>query len=116
MRLLFLVLFVLVGLIQYPVSYTHLKHIGKPDGRLLAQFFGQLERQWMAHLERWRVVQLVGGARDGLDDFGAAMAGVDAPQARDAVQHATAVRANVVHALGRAEQHRVCLLYTSRCV
>ncbi len=89
------------------VRKEHLRVAGR---RLLAQPFGQLERLWMAHLERRRIVQVVGGARDGLDDLRAPMASVDAPQAGDAVQHAAAVGADVVHALGRAEQHRIALV------
>ncbi|MOA43516.1 hypothetical protein D3C78_1656790 [compost metagenome] len=63
----------------------------------------------MAQLEAWRVVHDAGLAGDGLDDFLAAVAGVDAPQAGGAVQDLPAIGRGVVHAFGRCQHARVSL-------
>ena len=69
----------------------------------------QLERLGMAHLERRRVVHLVELLGDRRLDLLAAVAGVDAPQARRAVDDLAAFRRPVVHALGLGQHARVLL-------
>ena len=72
--------------------------------RNCGQLFGCLEGGGMMHLEAGRVIH---GGRlllDRLDDRGAAVAGIDRPQAGDAVEHLAAVMRLVVHVLGRHQQ------------
>src|SRR5471032_101092 len=70
---------------------------------------GQFERLGMAHLERGRVVHLVELLQDRGLDLLAAVAGVDAPQARGAVDDLAAFRRPVVNALGLGQHARVLL-------
>src|SRR5471030_2131318 len=70
---------------------------------------GQLERLGMAHLERGRVVHLVELLQDRGLDLLAAVARIDAPQARGAVDDLAALRRPVVNALGLGQHARVLL-------
>ena len=70
------------------------------------QCIGCLETQWVAHLERRRVVHLGNLRGDGLADFLAAMAGIHAPQTSDAVENLAAVLGPVVHAAAFGQQAR----------
>src|SRR5258707_8666816 len=63
----------------------------------------------MAHLERRRVVHLVELLGDRCLDLLATMTGIDAPQARGAVDDLAALRRPVVHALGLGQEPRVLL-------
>ena len=74
--------------------------------RDLGEPLGEIERQGMAHLERWREVEVHQLALDRGRDLLAAVAGIDAPEARGAVDHLAAVDGGVMHALGRGEQPR----------
>ncbi len=56
-----------------------------------------------------RIVQLGDLGLHRLDDLGAAVAGIDAPQARGAVQHLRPSDARVMHALGRASRRGAAL-------
>ena len=69
----------------------------------------QLEHLGVAVLEGRRVVELGRHLLDGLDDRLAAVAGVDAEEARGGVDHLGAVGLEVVHALGAGEQARPLL-------
>ena len=85
--------------------------IGEEDAvealrRDLGQPLGEVERQRMAHLERRREVEGHQLPLDRCGDLPAAVAGIDAPQARRAVDHLAAVDGRVVHALGGGEQAR----------
>src|SRR3546814_16316769 len=66
----------------------------------------------MPKLEAGRVIQFGRLPRDGIDDFLATVSGVDAPQARRAVQYPLAVRGGVIHALGLGQQTWVLLELT----
>ena len=81
----------------------------RPCGRELDEPLGQLERLRVAHLERRREVHLGRLLGDRLDDLRPAVAGVDAPQAGDAVEDLAAVRRPVVHA-SRLASRRGALL------
>ncbi len=70
---------------------------------------GEFEGQRMAHLEGRREIHPRRLGVDGLHDRRAAMAGIDAPQARCAVEHLTAVHRRVVHVLGGDEHARIAL-------
>ncbi len=70
---------------------------------------GQLERLGMAHLKRRRIVHLVELLEDGRLDLLAAVPGIDAPQARRAVDDLAALRRPVVNALGLGQHPRVLL-------
>ena len=65
---------------------------------------GGFKGQRVRHLESWREIHLGHLAAHGLDDLGTAMAGIDAPQPRRAVEHLTVVDGRVIHALGALEQ------------
>src|SRR3546814_1949345 len=58
----------------------------------------------MPKLEAGRVIQFGRLSRDGIDDFLATVSGVDAPQARRAVQYPMAVRGGVIHAFVLGQQ------------
>ena len=75
---------------------------------------GAFERAWMTHLEGAGEVELADLLADRLDDLRPAMAGVDAPQSRGAVEHASPVVGRVVHALGADEQARRLLVLPVR--
>ena len=77
-----------------------------PVGRDLGQPRGEIERQRMAHLERGREIEVHQLPLDGGGDLPAAVAGIDAPQPRRAVDHLAAVDGRVMHALGGGEQAR----------
>ncbi len=66
----------------------------------------ELEGDRVAHLERRRVVHDRDLLRHRLGDLAPTVAGVDAPEPGDAVEHLAAVRGPVVHALGAREQAR----------
>ncbi len=70
----------------------------------LHQLVGKLEGDGMAELEAGRVVEPRDLALHRLDNAPAVVAGVDAPQARRAVQDVAAVEALVVHAVGAGDQ------------
>jgi hypothetical protein len=70
---------------------------------------GELERARVSHLERRRVFHRRDLAADRLGDFAAAVAGIDAPQARHCVEDLPAVRRPVMHALGAGQHARVGL-------
>ena len=74
--------------------------------RHVAQPVGQLERLGMAHLERRRIVQLTRLLADRLDDLGAVVARVAAPQPRHTVQHLTPIGSAVMHSVGRNQHTR----------
>ncbi len=78
----------------------------------LGETLGEIEGQRMAHLERGREIQRHQLALDRGGDLPAAVAGIDAPEARGAVDHLAAVDRGVVHALGRGEQPRRLLELT----
>ena len=78
----------------------------EPLRRDLGEPFGEIERQWMAHVERGREVEVGQAALDGSGDLAAAMAGIDAPENGRAVDYLAAVDRGVVHALGGSEQPR----------
>ncbi len=78
----------------------------QPRGHDLGHLLRRAEGHGVAHLEGRREVHGGGLRRDGVDDRLAAMAGVDAPQARRAVQHLAAVGVAVVHALRGDQQAR----------
>ena len=63
----------------------------------------------MGVLEGRREIERRGGVLDRLDDRLAAMAGVDAEQARRGVDDLAAVRREVVHVLGAGEEARPLL-------
>src|SRR5262249_42392087 len=66
----------------------------------------EIEGDGVAHLERRREVEVHELALDRGGDWLAAMASIDAPEARRAVDHLAAVDAGVIHALGGGEQPR----------
>ena len=67
---------------------------------------GELERLRMRHVERRREVHLRGLLGDGAHDLRPRVAGVDAPEAGDGVEHLAAFRRPVVHVLGLGQQAR----------
>ena len=75
-------------------------------GQQRRELLGELEGRRMAHLERRREVQRRHRLLHRLDDGLAAMAGVDAPQARGAVEDLAALGGVVIHPLGAREQPR----------
>ncbi len=85
------------------------EHTVEALGRDLDERARELERDRVPHLERRGVIHLRDLLRDRLGDFPAAVAGVDAPQARRGVEHLAAFRGPVVEALGAGEQARVRL-------
>ena len=62
-----------------------------PGGASSASRLAQLERDRVAHLECGREIQGRELLRDRLGDFAAAMAGIDAPQSRDAIEDLAAI-------------------------
>ena len=74
------------------------------------QRVGGLEAEWVTHLERRRIVHLGNLRGYGLADFLAAMAGIHAPQARNAVENFAAVLGPVVHAAALRQQTRGSLV------
>ena len=108
--------------LQAPVSARHLQrrvggfgaaggeeHVIEPRGRQAFQLVGQLERQWVAELERGRIVELRGLLAHGLGDLAPAMAEARAPQAREAVEHLAAIGVGEVGALRGHDHARVAL-------
>jgi hypothetical protein len=81
-------------------------------GRELHEAARELEAGRMAHLKRRRVFHRGELLGDRLGNFLAAVAGVDAPESRDAVEHLPSVLGPVVHALGACEQARTRLELT----
>jgi hypothetical protein len=90
------------------------EHVVEIAWRELDQPARELEARRMSHLERRRVLHRGELLADRLGDFLAAMAGVHAPQPRDAIEHLAAVVGPVVHALGARQQTRVGLELTIR--
>ena len=84
------------------------KHMLHRARRHIAQAVGQLESLGMAHLEGRRIVQLTCLLADRLDNLGAVMARITAPQPRHPVQHLTPIGGAVMHPVGRY-QHPRCL-------
>ncbi|MNL37791.1 hypothetical protein D3C87_1599590 [compost metagenome] len=70
---------------------------------------GQFEGQRVAQLEGRGVVQNLGLMLDRLDDGASGMAGVDAPQARRAVEDRATLGREIMHVLGRGQQARMSL-------
>mmetsp|Transcript_6064 Transcript_6064/g.24216 ORF Transcript_6064/g.24216 Transcript_6064/m.24216 type:complete len:373 (+) Transcript_6064:1199-2317(+) len=85
------------------VGEEHAVQPGRSDG---CQPFGQLEGLGVGHLEGRRKVQLGRLLLDGLHDAGPVVAGIDAPQAGDAVQHLAALVVAKEHAVGLSQQPR----------
>jgi len=73
------------------------------------QPIGQFEHDRMAHLEGRRIVELGRLVLDRLGDLRPAVAGIDAPETRCAVQHLATVAGRVMHVLG-GHHHAWCLL------
>jgi hypothetical protein len=82
--------------------------------RNINQPVGQFEHDRMTHLKGRRVVQFRGLGLDRFHDLGSAMAGIDAPQPRSAVQNLASVTGGVVHVL-RPDQHAGRLLELPVC-
>jgi TetR/AcrR family transcriptional regulator len=78
----------------------------EPLGGDLRQARGELEGLRVRHLEGGGIVELGDLLLHRLDDFRPAMAGIDAPQPRGAVENRTAVVGVVVHVLGTGEEAR----------
>jgi hypothetical protein len=78
-------------------------------GRNLGNALGQFERRRMAHLKRGDEVKLGCLGLDRLDDALLSMSGIDAPEPGHTVENASSVRLDIMHALGRNEQARLCL-------
>jgi hypothetical protein len=83
-------------------------------GRDVDEAVGQLKSLRVAHLEGRCVVQLAGLLGNRLGDLRAAMAGVDAPQARRAIEDLAAIGGGVMHVL-RADEHPRVLLELAVC-
>jgi hypothetical protein len=77
--------------------------------RHLGEAGGEGEAVRMAELEGGREVELGGAGLDRFDDRVPVVAGVAAPQARDAVEHRPALRRVVVHVLGAGDEPRPLL-------
>ena len=75
-------------------------------GEDACQRLRRLERERVTHLERRGVVELDHRGRNRVGDLTAPVAGVDAPQARGAIQHLAAVGREIMHTLGAGEQAR----------
>jgi hypothetical protein len=82
------------------------EYVVKIAGRELCNQIGCAKLPGMAHLKQWRVVQSVELAFDRLDDPGAAMAGVYAPQPGSAIENLASVVGRVVHVACRYENTR----------
>ena len=74
--------------------------------RKIGNFCCESERFWMSELERWRVIELAGLLADRRDNGIALMAGVAAPQARDAVDDLATVSGDIMHILGTRDETR----------
>ena len=85
------------------------EHMIEIAGRQRRDARRQFERLGMGELERRRVIELGRLARNGGDNGIAIMAGIAAPKAGGAVEHAPAVRRDVVHVLGGGDQPRALL-------
>ncbi len=83
------------------------EHMVQPRRGDLDDGVRQLERERMAHLERWGVVHGLELVRDGFHDLRAAMARVDAPQPRDPVQDLAPLGRPVVHPRGPGQDPRL---------
>src|SRR4051812_30727190 len=70
------------------------------------QFFGRLECRRVVHLKTGRVIDGFGLLLDRIDDRAATVAGVDGPQAGDAVENLAPIVGLVMHVLGRHQQTR----------
>ena len=81
----------------------------EPGGSELHQAVGQLERQRMAELESRRIIQFRKLAADGVDDLAPGMAGTAGPKARQAVENASPIHIEVIHALARLQQAWIVL-------
>jgi hypothetical protein len=92
------------------VGEEHLVHARGGD---LRQRVGQLEGLRVRHVERRREVEFGRLLLDRFDDLRPRVAGVDAPQARHAVEHLPALVVPVVHA-GRLGQNARRLLELAR--
>ena len=71
------------------------------------QRIGQCKSLGMLNLKGDRVIELIELRLDRLDDARMAMAGIAAPQARQAIEHAPSIGRGVVHALRSADQARM---------
>jgi hypothetical protein len=78
----------------------------EPFGGDARQPLGELEGHRVAHLESRREVHLRDLALYRLDNFRPAMTGIDAPQARGAVEHLAPFGRPVVHAFGAGKEAR----------
>ena len=76
----------------------------KPIRRDLGQPRRKIERQRMAHLERGREIEVHQLPLDGRRNLPAAVAGIDAPQPRRAIDHLATVDGRVMHAFRGGEQ------------
>src|SRR3546814_8380256 len=90
---------------EYPVE---------PVGHQGGEALRQLERQRMTELKGRREVERRGGLRDRFADFGTAVPGVAAPEARRAIEDRPPVGALVEHAAGGHDLARVRLERTVR--
>ena len=85
------------------IDEEHLLHaLGREFGDAARDF----ERQRMAERERRGKIEDARLLAYRLDDFRPAMAGIDAPQRRQAVEHFLAFDRGVVHAFGRSDHAR----------
>src|SRR6478609_3710124 len=87
------------------------EHLVKAGRRDINQLRGAFERAWMTHLEGPGEIELADLLAHRLDDLRSAMAGVDAPQSRRAVEHAPPVIGRVARALRADDQARSLLIF-----
>jgi hypothetical protein len=82
------------------------EHVVEPVGQPLDDLVRQLERSWVAHLERRRVVHLRDLPAHRLGDLASAVARIHAPEPGDAVEDLAAFGRPVVHCGGLRQQAR----------
>ena len=88
------------------VREEHLAHAG---GEQLHQLVGQREGERMPHLKARREIQRRCRPTDRVDDGGAAVSRVHAPEPSGPVENLAAVIGLIMHVLGADEQSRSCL-------
>ena len=75
----------------------------------LYQLVRELERGRMCHLERRREIERLELSGNRLSDLAPSVAGVDAPEPRDAIEDLPAIDRPVVHAARPRQQPGLCL-------